>query len=478
MPDARTRLSIVLGDRSYDLAVPVGAPLYEALRAVEIEIADPSVTVVDSTGRHVDLYGTGDTGLLDGAVLHVLRRTAASEPTRGTHGAPTTPAPSGQRGAATPVADRVAARPTTVPWWLGLAGIAAVVLTSTVVLELGPRGGPALGALAAGERWALAALLAATALAVAVTRGRPGSTGAAWPAAVAAVVAAGAGALTVDPQLAGSGRLVVVAGLGAAAIVTAARWGVLSRDRDPGGDVAAALLVVLGVTGGTCAVVLLAGLPGALAAGALLGLVPLGVRALPSMALDVPEDQLVDVSVVARTVSGVREAPPRPRGRVNDRAVRRTVLAAERRRDAGTVLLSVLAVVVAPVLLVTAPRGPLTAWTSAGAVVAVALALALQPRATRGPVARWAPRLAAATLVLQLGALGAVGLALETQVPLVLLALGVLVPLLAVPMGRGWRSVGFSRLADTLEGLSVVLALPLALTGAGAVEVLRQVTSR
>ncbi|WP_250447070.1 hypothetical protein, partial [Actinotalea sp. C106] len=104
MPDARTRLSIVLGDRSYDLAVPVGAPLYEALRAVEIEIADPSVTVVDSTGRHVDLYGTGDSGLLDGAVLHVLRRTTASEPTRGTHGAPTTPAPPGQRGAATPVA--------------------------------------------------------------------------------------------------------------------------------------------------------------------------------------------------------------------------------------------------------------------------------------------------------------------------------------------------------------------------------------
>ncbi|WP_250448663.1 hypothetical protein, partial [Actinotalea sp. C106] len=107
-----------------------------------------------------------------------------------------------------------------------------------------------------------------------------------------------------------------------------------------------------------------------------------------------------------------------------------------------------------------------------------ALALALQPRTTRGPVARWAPRLAAATLVLQLGALGAVGLDLEAQIPLVLLALGVLVPLLAVPMGRGWRSVGFSRLADTLEGLSVVLALPLALTGAGAVEVLRQVTSR
>ncbi|WP_035063155.1 hypothetical protein, partial [Cellulomonas bogoriensis] len=102
--------------------------------------------------------------------------------------------------------------------------------------------------------------------------------------------------------------------------------------------------------------------------------------------------------------------------------------------------------------------------------------LALQPRTTRGTVARWAPRAAAAALLLQLATL-TTAVDVPGAAPLVLAALGLLIALLAVPLGRGWRSVGFSRVADGLEGLAAVLALPVALVGAGAIELMRQVTS-
>ena len=57
------------------------------------------------------------------------------------------------------------------------------------------------------------------------------------------------------------------------------------------------------------------------------------------------------------------------------------------------------------------------------------------------------------------------------------LALVVGMTALSIVLGRGWQSVVASRLADALEGLAVVLALPAAAVAADVIETLRRVTS-
>ncbi|WP_182112084.1 hypothetical protein [Actinotalea sp. JY-7876] len=454
---ARSLVGLRLGDRSVDVAVPHGTPVYDVLRATGADLDDPTLTVVDSSGQQVDIYSTTGEHLSDGAVLHVLTRPTAVRVAKG-----------GRRD----VHDPTVTRPTTSPWWLGVAGAAAVVVTATVVLGIGR------GVAPATDRWILAATLLVAALALAVTPRRPGTAGSLWPTVVAALTGAAAGAATVDTGLAAAAQLLVVAALTGATVATAARWGATRRARDEAADHALILLVVLAGAALVCAGVVLMGLPPVLAAAVLLGAVPLVLRALPSMSVDVPDEQLVDVARVASSAVGVRTPEPEPLGAVNHRMVQRTVHSAERRRDVGTVVVSLVPPLTAPLVLASAEQGGLTGWASLVAVLLVALSLGLQPRTTRGAVVRWAPRVSAGVLLVELGLLGAaVGGPVALVATGTAVGVGLGVAALSLSFGRGWRSVGFSRLADGLEGLSTTLALPVSLVGAGAVEVLRLITS-
>lgn len=450
----RSRIGFRVGGRTVDVAIPAGTSVHEALREIGVDLDDPAMTLVDSTGQEVDRYSTTVDHLPDGSVLHVVTRTPSS-------GAGAT-----VRGPSEPAA----ARPTASPWWLAVAGAGAVVLTAVAVLD-GLGGGQGTTV----QRPALVVVLAAVALALAFVTGRPGASGPLWPTVVAALAGAAAGVVSVDLGLAGAGRLMVLTALVGALVPTAVRWAMGRRTRDEAADLAAVLLVVLGIAAGVTALALLLDLPAAFPAAVLLGLTPLGLRALPSLCVDVPDDQLVDVTLVARTVSTVRAPAHEPLGAVNDRMVVRTVHSAENRRIAGTVLLSLAAPVLVPVVLVSAEPG-LTGWASLAACGLVAVALALSPRTARGPVARWAPRVGALVMLVELAALGAGG-GSATTVTLVAVAMGLGVAALSLPIGRGWRSVGFSRLADAMEGLATVLALPVALVGAGAIEAFRLMTS-
>lgn len=457
MTSPRSLVALRLGDRSVDVAVPHGASVYDVLRAAGADLDDPALTVVDSGGNQLDPYSTTGDQLSDGSVLHVLTRPRAVRVARGGH----------------EVSDPSASRPTASPWWLGVAGAAAVVVVATVVLGMDRASAP----LAPGDRWVLAGALALAGLALAVSR-RPGTAGSAWPTVVAALTGAAAGAVTVDPHPAAAGQLLVVTALVGATVVTAARWAATRRVRDDAADHAGMLLLLLSGAAATCAGVLLLGLPPVLAAATLLGGVPLVLRALPTLSVDVPDEQLVDVAHVASTATSVRAPRPRPLGAVNRRTVDRTVHGAERRRDAGTVVVALVAPLTAPAVLAGAVPGGLTGWASLAAVLLVALSLGLQPRTTRGALVRWAPRLAAAALLVELGVLGAAsGGPVATAATGAAIGVGLGVSALSLAVGRGWRSVGSSRLADGLEGLSTALSLPVALTAAGVVEVLRLVTS-
>jgi hypothetical protein len=385
----------------------------------------------------------------DGAVLHVV--------------APA-PRPRGKAARAAQRAQAAARRPDPQAGLLALAGTAGAVAAAAVEL-LDPAHG--------GTR-ALVLALVTGALALVLALARPAARTATTLAAPVLGLAAGIAAT--DPGTGADVRLALVVGLIAAAAVSAVRY-LTTRAARAGDDLAAVLAVGLAVVAVVALGVLLAGLPGTVAAAVLVGLVPVALRALPVLSLSVPDEQLVDLAHVSRTAPTVRGARPRGLGRVNERQVARTVGQAEVRSDAGVLLVCLLPPLLVPPVLTAAPAGSVPGWGALALVVALVAALALQPRAARGDVARWAPRVAAAIVLVEVALLAGDRLGPLPVTAAVGLLLALLCALLALPLARGWRSVGFSRLADLVENLGVVLALPAALVAVDMIETLRRMTS-
>lgn len=445
-----TRVAVHLGARRLDVALDAARTLGELLAAAGVPLV-PGMLVLDSAGRVLDLAVPVAEQVADGAAVHVVA-----------------PAPRPQGRSARGGAGHALRRPDPQPALLGAAAVAAGVLATVALIDPVARGWLATAG---------AALLAVTALVLAAA-----PVAAATAATLAApVLAFAAGVAAVDPAGSADRRLALVAGLVSATGAAAVRW-VATRAQRRGQDVAGVLVAAVGVVAALVLAVLLAGLPGVLAAAVLLGLTPFALRALPVLALSVPDDQLVDLAHVARTAPSVRGPRPRGLGRVNERQVARTVGAAERRTDAGVLLVCALPPALVPVVLAAAlgdpARGTLRGWAAVALVVALVAVLALQPRSARGPVARWAPRVAGALVLVEVAVLGGPWIGADAVVVAVAcVVLAAVAAAVGVALGRGWRSVVASRVADAVEGLGVVLALPAALVAADVIETLRRVTS-
>lgn len=110
-----------------------------------------------------------------------------------------------------------------------------------------------------------------------------------------------------------------------------------------------------------------------------------------------------------------------------------------------------------------------------GLAATVVLALLLSSRRSTVPFLRWVERLGAAAVVV------AVLMALLPRVSSdmlvvfagILLLVGLGSSLLVVPVGRGLRSLGWSRTGDIFEALATALSLPAGMLAAGAVEIAR-----
>lgn len=442
-----TRVALQIGPRRYDLALDPERTLGDVVRAAGVA-AVPGLLVLDSTGRSLELRRAVASQVDDGAVLHVV--------------APA-PRPRGKAARAAQRAQAAARRPDPQAGLLALAGTAGVVAAAVELLD------PTHG----GTRSLVLALVTG-ALALVLALARPAARTAATLAAPVLGLAAGIAAT--DPGTGVDVRLALVVGLIAAAAVSSVRY-LTTRAARSGDDLAAVLAVGLAVVAVVALAVLLAGLPGTVTAAVLLGLVPVALRALPVLSLSVPDEQLVDLAHVSRTAPTVRGARPRGLGRVNERQVARTVGQAELRSDAGVLLVCLIPPVLVPPVLTAAPAGTVPGWGALVLVVALVAALALQPRAARGDIARWAPRVAAAIVLVEVALLAGDRLGPLPVTAAVGLVLALLSALLALPLARGWRSVGFSRLADLVENLGVVLALPAALVAVDMIETLRRMTS-
>ncbi|MCD4523456.1 hypothetical protein [Nocardioides sp. cx-173] len=249
-------------------------------------------------------------------------------------------------------------------------------------------------------------------------------------------------------------RLPTILGVAAlSAAVTAA----VARSLDRYSEEALRVWVVVGVAVFvvTCAVALLDFRP-QVAWALLLVAAMLAARFVPTLAVDVPDQFLIDLERLAVTAWSARDRPTGRRGRivVPPRAVEIVAARGTRIITASSVAILAVVVVAAPLLLETATQRP--DWIGARCVVGFAGgSLLFVARSYRHAAARallraaglvcWAALLVVLFRGMEPGSLMAVGIAATAVAALLLLV--------AVALGRGWRSAWWSRKAEVAEAI-------------------------
>uniref|UniRef100_UPI003F4C0639 hypothetical protein n=1 Tax=Nocardioides sp. SYSU DS0651 TaxID=3415955 RepID=UPI003F4C0639 len=208
----------------------------------------------------------------------------------------------------------------------------------------------------------------------------------------------------------------------------------------------------------------------------------LAARFVPEIAIDVPDQYLIDLERLAVTAWSARERPTGRRGRIVVPPQAVAAVAARGARTTGAASVAILAVVAlsAPLLLRTADL-PLDRVGARCLVGFGGCALLLAARSYRHVLAR---RLLRAAGVLSLAAVGhaLLGLLAADHRGLLALvvsasvALAAVLVLVAVLVGRGWRSAWWSRRAEIAEALCGALAIASVVVAVGFFRELWEIT--
>lgn len=185
-------------------------------------------------------------------------------------------------------------------------------------------------------------------------------------------------------------------------------------------------------------------------------------------ALDVDASELIDTPFVIRDAQGLRQTAPREPSPVHADAARRQFLLARRRSEAGIVAACALALLSALYAVPAAIGDSIETWCVLGGALGVGCYFLLTSRMLRDGIAR-AATLATGTVI---SVVAAFALIVSLQVSALLVALIVVVAggitaCLTVPLARDWRSLGWSRTGDIVEGLLLALAPAALLYGSG-----------
>ncbi|GAA4814933.1 hypothetical protein ACFQ0K_06765 [Nocardioides caeni] len=218
----------------------------------------------------------------------------------------------------------------------------------------------------------------------------------------------------------------------------------------------------------------------------LLLLAVLAARFVPTYAVDVPDQYLLDLERLAVTAWSARERPTGRRGRivVPERAVAGVAASGARLVRAAAAAILVVVLVTAPLLLWSADL-PLDRTGARCLVGFGGAALLLAARSYRHVVARRLLRLAGvvalawvAVVVLGIAGPGGAGTSpgWVRTVAIVALALAALLVLVAVLVGRGWRSAWWSRRAEIGEALCGAFAVGSLVVAVGFFRHLWEVT--
>jgi hypothetical protein len=207
----------------------------------------------------------------------------------------------------------------------------------------------------------------------------------------------------------------------------------------------------------------------------------MAARFAPSLAIDVPDEALLDLERLAVTAWSARDTQPAGRrGRivVSADAMEKLVHRASRIVTGASVAIMVVTVTASPLLLHSATVD-LDRIGARCLVLFAGLSLLLAARSYRHAAARAFLRLAG------LGALAALAEHLVTgpgaghldTFSYVVVGLGAIAVAAAVATGRGWRSVWWSRRAEVAEALCGSFAFAAAVVAAGIFRRLWEITS-
>lgn len=438
-----------------DLTVPTAATLLDVARAYAAETALPApLPFVGRSGEALPMTTeVGAAGLVPGSVLVAIDPTARqSLPRRRSMGG----------DAAGPVADAVSAT------WLAVAVAVAVVA------------GWSATRLPADERWPAVTVLLVAALVGCLPFGALAAQ-----RVVAAPAFAGAAVLAVvwDPL---PERLPMVFGAAALAAAVAAAVGRALADPDGPAEQALRTWLVVGAAWFTLAGVaaLTGGSPQTVWA-VLFLLAVLGARFVPEVAVDVPDQFLLDLERLAVTAWSARERPTGRRGRivVPERAVTAVAARGARTVRAAAVAIFVVVLVAAPLLVWTADL-PLDRTGARCLVGFGGASLLLAARSYRHTAARRLLRLSG-VVALAVVALVLLGLApggdadsgLSGIVASLAIGTAAVLVLVAVLVGRGWRSAWWSRRAEVAEAVCGSFAVGSLVVAVGFFRHLWELTS-
>lgn len=287
-----------------------------------------------------------------------------------------------------------------------------------------------------------------------------------------APVLGAAGGASATSVLSDGPVVAVVGGCAGAALVALAGRAGTGDDR----HVPRVWLAFAAGIGALALLALLAGFPIAVLATVAVAGVALLARVVPDLVIDVDDDVLIDISRLSVTSWSPRDARrPRRRGwRIDDHAVGSVVAAASVEQVATLVGLAAVSSGASAVLFVGLVRAADPSLAVQLLLGTAALALTLTARAYRRRrdrtllrVAALAPALALAVGgLLRLGPAGLSGVLVGASG----VVLALVLTALAGAIGRGYRSLWASRLADLAELLALVSVLPLALWASGLVE--------
>ena len=207
----------------------------------------------------------------------------------------------------------------------------------------------------------------------------------------------------------------------------------------------------------------------------------LAARFVPALAVDVPDQFLIDLERLAVTAWSARDRPHGRRGRtvVPPAAVAHVAARGSRIVAAAAAGIWVVVAVSAPMLLTTAAL-PVDRVGARAMVGLSGAALLLAARSYRHPAARTMLRGAGLTcwaaLVVVLLDVVDTGQGFATGLAGILLA--VLLVIVAVATGRGWRSAWWSRRAEVAEGLAGAGAIAAVVVSSGLFRALWEIKFR
>lgn len=455
-------IELVLGVRGVDTVTVAGQPVRTDLTVLRSGLDSGAVLVSAASDEVAAAYRGGSRELLTTAPTGPAPSVRATGPvvTVVPPGGGSSRAELATMGPAPESTEtRIDARPaTSAPLGsMAAAGLAAVLIGVSVVAGL---------TITAAAEGALGLGLAAGLVAAGVLLGQPRSL----PALVGAVtptLGAAGGALLAQSSVADPVVVLLGGCLGAAAVALTGRAQTatqrqLARVWAVGGaavGLAALLALVSGLELPELAALLLAG-------------VVLLPRVLPGWVVTVDDTVLLDIGRLSVTSWSPRErrspvAGARSRWRIDAAGVAGLVRTA---RAGQVAALTGLAVVSAgSSALVSGRLVQGWRWPEVGLLTAALLALSLGARAYRHRADRVLLRLAALGPALGLAMVGVwllpAGAAVAVAAATAVLAAGL--SRAAPAVAGGYASLGLARLADVAEGLSIVVALPLALWVAG-----------